>query len=446
MQNPILYQHIKKLFYDLAAGASKFVLAASSNTNESMNNIMASFCPKSNSYSTSESADYRFACAVAFKNLGKNYVLRVLEKLNLSYPKKIVHYCVSAKKKAIKRLSRDSQPHVKALRKLNDLKRKQLKHRTEKNAKDTYCSDMALLDIPVNSENMIKEIENDLMYNTANIAYVFFDLETGGLAPQKDILQIALKSEKKMLSIYLTPSKSIDTRATVVTGLTKNGRQLFLHGDLVATLAHQKAALKVLEYLESFGKKVILIAHNCNFDSDRLVRFFQKLSLLSSFQRVVAGFLDTLSIFRKKFPDRSNHKLCDLGKDLLNISVKNAHNAMVDVDVLERLTVKYIAWVDFSGKEFTVQDVLTRMQMLADEKVCSPTYAPMSSVITKVLIKNLSRHNINFNALVDKSMEGDNRVKEFLTEGENPLVEKTVVVNKIIDYFHDLKNVIENGM
>lgn len=102
MKNPILYKHVKKLFFDLANTAGKFVLAASSNTNESINNSMASFCPKSHSYSTSESADFRFTCTVAHKNLGKDYILKVFEKMNLSYPKKLIYYCVSAKKKQLK--------------------------------------------------------------------------------------------------------------------------------------------------------------------------------------------------------------------------------------------------------------------------------------------------------------------------------------------------------
>lgn len=252
MKNPVLYQNIKKLFSGLADSAGKFVLAASSNTNESINNSMASFCPKSHSYSTSESADYRFACTVAHKNLGKDYILRVLEKLGLSYTPKLVHYCVSAKKKAVKRLTRESDPRVKALRKVNEMKRKQLKNRREKECKDTYESDMTLLEVPVENSNLIREVESNITYNTENEIYVFFDLETGGLSPKKDILQIALKSEKTVMSVYLTPCQNIDAQASAVTGLTKNGRQLFLHGELVPTHVQKKSCRKSFRIFEKF--------------------------------------------------------------------------------------------------------------------------------------------------------------------------------------------------
>ena len=100
LKNEIIFQHINKLFSDLADNANKFVLAGLTQAYESLNNSMASYCPKSISYSTSESADYRFACVVARKNLDSDYILKIFEKLNLSYPKKLIHYCNYALKKS----------------------------------------------------------------------------------------------------------------------------------------------------------------------------------------------------------------------------------------------------------------------------------------------------------------------------------------------------------
>ena len=60
-----------------------------------------------------------------------------------------------------------------------------------------------------------------------------------------------MKSEKKILSVYLTPSKTIDVKATEVHGLTKNGRQLFLHGKQFSTFGH----LKNFRILKKLWKK-----------------------------------------------------------------------------------------------------------------------------------------------------------------------------------------------
>lgn len=70
LKSPTLLTHIEELFSKLSENAKKFLLAGSSQANESLNNTMTSFCSKRESYSTSESADYRFACAVAHKNIG----------------------------------------------------------------------------------------------------------------------------------------------------------------------------------------------------------------------------------------------------------------------------------------------------------------------------------------------------------------------------------------
>ena len=54
-----------------------------SQRNECLNSIIASKNPKTRFYGGSESNDFRVACAVAQKNIGYNYVSRVLEVLNI---------------------------------------------------------------------------------------------------------------------------------------------------------------------------------------------------------------------------------------------------------------------------------------------------------------------------------------------------------------------------
>lgn len=98
--------------------------------------------------------------------------------------------------------------------------------------------------------------------------FFFFYFETGGFAFDKDVLQITLKNENNFFSVYITPCKNIDAKASAVTGLTKSGRQLFLHGTQVQKISRRVAVTKILEFFKSFNKKIVLIAHNCEFDSN----------------------------------------------------------------------------------------------------------------------------------------------------------------------------------
>lgn len=366
--------------------------------------------------------------------------------MGLTVTTKYVHYCQIATKKAIKRLNHERDPKIKALRKYNRVKKLQLRNRKEKRSEDTYCSDMTLLEKPANNDDIIKEVPNELTYNSDNIAFVFFNLETGGFSPQKDILQIAMKNETKLLSIYLTPRKEIDPQASTVTGLTKFGRQLFLHGELLYTVVHRQAALKVVEFLQSFDRKVLLIAHNCNFDAERIIRFFQRLDLLSSFEDLILGFTDTLGLFKVQFPDRQSHKLSDLGQEMLNLNIENAHNAAVDIDLLEKLTVKFISWGKIIAKKFSVQDVLNNFQMNIDEKLLSPTFNPLKSVMSQKLIKSLSRSKIEYNVIVEKFLEGKDNFSDLFMKGEKPFIQKQFIMNKIIDFMNELMSIIEHGI
>ncbi|XP_067215908.1 uncharacterized protein [Linepithema humile] len=84
LTDPKLYNKLREIFFKYAANASKFSIAASSQANESLNNIMAHKAPKNKCYSRSASSDYRFASAVCNKNEGDSHIINIKEKLCLS--------------------------------------------------------------------------------------------------------------------------------------------------------------------------------------------------------------------------------------------------------------------------------------------------------------------------------------------------------------------------
>ena len=180
-----------------------------------------------------------------------------------------------------------------------------------------------------------------LCYNNVDIAFVFFDLETGGFKVGKDILQIAMKNENLCFNVYITPRKAIDISASAVTGITRTGRQFFLHGKKIASVTRKIAFLKTIEFLKSLGKKVILVAHNSQFDYRHFIHAAKELSLTDEFSKIIIGFSDSLPLFKLKLPNRPNkYSLPVLGQELLQISMNAAHNATFDIDLLEKLCIK----------------------------------------------------------------------------------------------------------
>ncbi|KAK0170502.1 hypothetical protein PV328_008340 [Microctonus aethiopoides] len=101
-----LYNNLHNIFNKYANNAPKFSVVTSSQGNESLNNIMAHKAPKNNCYSLSESADFRLASAVASKNDGDSYLMKVKKILSLSPGKDTESYVRSQdsirKKRAVK--------------------------------------------------------------------------------------------------------------------------------------------------------------------------------------------------------------------------------------------------------------------------------------------------------------------------------------------------------
>ena len=92
VNNPILLESLTNLFDDLSESAANFVMAGSSQANESLNNTMCSKYSKRMCFSKSASSDRRYACTVNQKNLGEKYIINVLDELNITWNEDLEKY------------------------------------------------------------------------------------------------------------------------------------------------------------------------------------------------------------------------------------------------------------------------------------------------------------------------------------------------------------------
>ena len=143
-KNAILFNALKALFDKLAENAAEYSLAGSSQANKSLNNEMASHCPKSRNYSTTESADFRFATAVAHKNLGEGFSMTVMDEAGIKYGNDLAKYVQNENLKDAQRNQKDQLPEQKTKRKKNATRKEQLRMRTERSEVDTYSSNVGL--------------------------------------------------------------------------------------------------------------------------------------------------------------------------------------------------------------------------------------------------------------------------------------------------------------
>ncbi|CAC5389731.1 unnamed protein product [Mytilus coruscus] len=194
----------------LAKFSRKLANLASTQTNENLNQMLATKAPKYKHYSASNSLSYRFSATVAQKNEGHRYVherATFMDKIRRKYSK---------------------------LQKTRKYKRRRIELKSEKCNSNviaevleetTYESN---IDIEDDITDQLEEIPTWKQITAEeNFPIIVFDLETTGLSRQSDIVQIAAVTENETFSAYVIPSKKITPQASDITKLAFFDGQMY---------------------------------------------------------------------------------------------------------------------------------------------------------------------------------------------------------------------------
>ncbi|XP_066598826.1 uncharacterized protein [Prorops nasuta] len=212
--------------------ASQIAPCASSQSNESFNNIACNKHPKSFYYGGSESHTVRVALAVCQKNLGAEYIIKLNKALNLSPGKFTKKYRETRQKKRLSEAVKKKSIPVKRRRLF--LK----KERCSKNATCTsregitYQSESGYL----NTSDLIDEtlIADNIDYK--DCALVIFDTETTGFHISDKIVQIAGMCGDETFNIYIMPQKNMSPNASNVTGITITNGEMYINDEKVTIM------------------------------------------------------------------------------------------------------------------------------------------------------------------------------------------------------------------
>ncbi|KAE8752649.1 hypothetical protein FOCC_FOCC000771 [Frankliniella occidentalis] len=393
--NEQLREDLIDVFNKLADNANKFSAAASSNSNESINSMMARKCPKNTCLSMSESADFRYAAVVGKKNLGEVYTQKTMELTTLSPGIPFnTSYVKSTDRATTSRRSLYNTRDFKKKRIIKAKHRANIKYRKEVAEGTTYESNCNLLVldgvevIPLGEDDIS---ENWLVGGEAEGVVVLFDLETGGLKADSDILQIGARCGKKIFDTFIRPTKSIPKETTKVNGLTSNSGDLFRHGKQVKAIPLQAAITSFIDFLVSFGKVVYLCAHNAfAFDGPRILAAITRSGQLQRFQSTVKGLVDSLPILKKNRPGKSN-ALGIVAQDL-NISLKDAHDAVADITMLHLILQELKLSASFLISEsILVTTLINRMELKRH----------LENVLTKGMLDKFAKGGLTVESIQD---------------------------------------------
>ncbi|CAH0555169.1 unnamed protein product [Brassicogethes aeneus] len=440
-----LYNALKAIFTKYSKSSEKFCIAASSQANKSINNIMAHKAPKNCCYSRSESADYRYASAICTKNEGDSHIMAVNEKLSLSPGKHTKSFTSQMDRTRLKRTIKCQLPSTKRRRIILSKKRDNLRQKNEKLEGVQYQTNCGFLNLSTQStEELIDQASYvdfpNVISDSSKIVY--FDLETSGFHKTDEILQIAAQYDECKFNVYITPTKEINPEASEHTGLKNINGQLYLRHDKVLTVCLEDALRAFKQFLSKFKEPCLLVAHNASFDVSHLVRAILKCDMVNDFT-VICGFCDSLPLLKKHFNERSGEgafKLETLAKELLQQESTGAfHEASYDVYVLKSLVSSYLDNEDIFKNAKTYADSVNHVIELRRINTILPSLKPLKDTLKNGMLRKLAKENLTFEILQKKfDEEGEEGLLSTFTllkNGKPQVTKNKRILAQILTFF-----------
>ena len=451
---------LMETFSLIAKKAEALSPAESTSVVESTNNMISTKNPKRLHLSFTEQVRTRTAAAVLQKNEGQVYVQTVNEKLLLSPGKQ--------RKKVATNLD-IARRYDRRRRKDPNERRKRIQRAFFKTAAGkarevregiTYKSNIGFEENVTIHDTIPAPVVNDFSEKVGEAKcsspIVYFDLETSSRSSKCDILQLAARHEDSQFNVYITPDcQSISADATRLHGLKMKQGKLHHNDVIVETVTFSEGCKQFISWLNTLTeKKVILAAHNARpFDARRLLaqisRQEEKESLLNSLDNVCEGFLDTLPLCRKLFPQLKSHSLGNLVSSILECNF-NAHNAIDDVEMLSR--VFKIAEGDVQKMELSKFTVSLKwlhkdMTLTADasERVQSFNEMVAKKHISAAMAQKAAKSGLTIDhfrsAIRFKGKEGIRSLLGEPVSGKPRVTTNRSVLNKVFTYFQEHERV-----
>ncbi|XP_061171002.1 uncharacterized protein LOC133180520 [Saccostrea echinata] len=432
-----LQESIQLVCSKLLKDTSKLSRLGSTQANEAFNKSVSLKAPKNHHFGGSASLSYRVAASVAEKNAGQTYLVEVNRRVGLSPGKHTRKFCYlrdsqSRKRKAIARTKN-------AKRKRMQLKAKKCQTTACKEIREgpTYESGVGISD----SNTVVDEIPppssapQPQILSTKDKNFVFFDLETTGLARTSHILQVAAICGKETFSSYVMPKKQITPSASTVTGLKLDNGTLYHHERKVNAVSISSALGSFLSFIEKQGN-VILVGHNIkSFDVHVLFHALDSCSLLDRMSKCVQGFLDTKFLFKLVHPNLCSYRQEHLSEVLLNCTY-NAHDAVEDVSALQRLfdTVHFCD-DEHSSSTFTFQYALSvhNYQKVVDRNIPSLKCLIDKNVLSVRMARKVAGSGLDFDCLRLAHSRSPDGINNLFTEQCDNKSVRVTKCKKIID-------------
>ena len=431
------------VFDGLAAHSERLAPLRSSQSNESLNNTIASKAPKSRCYGGSESHGFRTGAAVLQKNEGDGYVAAVVSQAKYSPSKNTATVVAQRNKECARKVVASSKAGKLQRRKLR-LNRSNAQETSELREGTTYSSactlatgnediDTEAIPAPVTAPSL-----QPLVWNPAYVT-VCFDLETTSLLRSSQLMQIAARVHGSdscpAFSVYLLPTEAVSPAASEVTGLAatvEGEKALTANGKRVMALSQRDRLQVLIDWLENLSKSVVLVAHNCHtFDMRVLSNALVCEGVQADFEACVHGFGDSLPALKCALHSLSSYKLADIHMSVCKHNFP-PHDASHDVSAL--VDVLRVVKADPVPTFVTVGSVITAMVFEAEKLKRQATFGALvkakvlsSCMASKAAASGLTAHHLQVEYHSDSALGIDRLFKEKTAVGRRVTATKRII-------------------
>ncbi len=273
---------------------------------------------------------------------------------------------------------------------------------------------------------------------------VVYDLETTALGRGAEFTQVAASTtdQKQKFDQYILPVGNISYGAREITGLSKNkdGKLVNRNSDVIPAVPIKEGISNFLSFLKNVKEtrkgKIVLVGHNANgFDNKHTIWALEKTGKLEEAKGLIAGFSDTLPLFREKCPDMPKHKVSALyekfvGKEFI------AHNAAEDVRaVVEIIVAAKVKPADFIPYSSTFQSATDILKFDDETNAIKESLAPLheNDIISKYMARKMALEGLSFDKLLSVYREqGPEALKVLIQER---VTKTSRIIDALVAYF-----------
>ena len=214
-----------------------------------------------------------------------------------------------------------------------------------------------------------------------------------------NITQMSAVYGDRTFNRYIVPEKPISYGASLVTNLSSKDGKLYKNGVLIMDSIQIKTCLTDLMSFLRDIENPVLVAHNAE-TFDAMVLCNKIIQCNISFEGVIKGFIDTLTVFRSYLPGHKCYKQEVLVRESgINY---NAHDSLEDCRALEALIKHHNISVEFMiDSSFTYEYALSKCRYRIQKDVNLQSLTPLveKKVITQYMASKIASSGLSYSHL-----------------------------------------------